>query len=211
SIFGGIVTIAVALFVEWYRRAVLIIKCPTCEVIDLSTSPSQPIRSYRVIVTNKLPCLLPFLPRNPAFQCEGEISFHHLDGQNIFGRSMRARWSESPEPFIYATEITTDKKFKLIDPSRLTSKIDIYPGEEKQLDIIAKFGNDIDTHGWSNESYSKGWHNPDWQLKPGRYLVHVIINSSGKKIHRLFRFINDVAAKDCRLEDAQKRDRIDIG
>jgi len=203
-ILGGIITIGIALFVEWYRGARLNVKCPSCEVIP---NPPSLIRSYRVIVTNKLP-LLRFLPRNPAFQCEGEISFHHLDGQNMFGRSLKAKWSESPEPFLYATEKNTGKEFQIVDPSRMTSRIDIYPGQEKQLDVLAKYGDESEAYSWSNETYSKGWRNPDWQLKSGRYLINVTINSSGKKVNRIFRFINDVAADDCRLEDAQEQDKI---
>jgi hypothetical protein len=36
--------------------------------------------------------------RGPALQCRAEITFHHQDGHNVFGRAMDGRWASSPEP-----------------------------------------------------------------------------------------------------------------
>jgi hypothetical protein len=45
-------------------------------------------------------------------------------------------------------------------------------------------------------------------LPPGRYLVKVVIRSSGQRCEGLFRLVNDVSRKDCRLEEAQPQDHV---
>ena len=38
--------------------------------------------------------------RTPALACRGWITFHDLDGQDLFDRRMQVRWSNNPEPLI---------------------------------------------------------------------------------------------------------------
>jgi hypothetical protein len=98
------------------------------------------------------------------------------------------------------------------DPARysLASRVDVYPGETERLDIVGKFDNDSECYGWSNESYfsNPAWRNPNRQLQSGRYLVHVIIVSSGERHTGVFRLINDVPRQDFRLEHALLGDEI---
>ncbi|MGC2333431.1 MAG: hypothetical protein WA581_18420 [Candidatus Acidiferrales bacterium] len=143
--------------------------------------------------------------RAPGLQCRASITFHHLDKQDVFGRAMTGRWSNSREPV--AIPIVDSKgapQFQLIDPDRLggESRIDVYPGENELLDVAARFDDEEDCYGWNNESYfcRPPWRNQNWQLRRNRYLVKVTITSSGQKCVGTFRLINDVPRSDFRLE-----------
>jgi hypothetical protein len=88
--------------------------------------------------------------------------------------------------------------------------MDVYPGEQERLDIAARFDNESECYGWSNDSYFSDpvWRIPDWRLPPGRYLVNVTVVSSGEKATGLFRLVNDVPQSDFRLQEALPDDRI---
>ena len=88
--------------------------------------------------------------------------------------------------------------------------MDVYPGESQRLDVAAKFDNEAECYGWSNESYFSNpvWRNPDWTLPSGRYLVKGTVISSGEKCTGVYRLVNDVPQSDFRLEEAMPEDRI---
>jgi len=209
-ILGGLITIFVAVFIEQYRRPKLNISI--AEPIDrnYTNHPAQKARFLLLKVENLKP-ILKFIPRNPALKCHGFISFHHLDGQNYFGRLMLLRWSNSPEPLPITFQIN-NQIGKIYDPLRfsLESYVDIHTGETWNLDVAAKFDRDKECYGWTNENYFSNpiWRNPNWELPEGRYLVKVEIITSGNKYSKLFRLINDVKINDFRLEYALKDDKI---
>jgi hypothetical protein len=149
--------------------------------------------------------------RAPALQCRGSITFHHLDGQNVFGREMTVRWTGSPQPIPIQARAQDGTQIQIFDPMRLTpeSRMDIYPGEGELLDIAVRLDDDEDCYGWNNETYfcNTPWRNPDWRLPKGRYLVKVVIRSSGQRCTGTFRLVNDVPCRDFRLEQAQEKDR----
>ena len=149
--------------------------------------------------------------RNPALQCHGNITFHHLDGQNIFGRSMVLRWAGAPEPNPLRVQIGNIQGL-VFDPVRIThiQKMDIYPGESAEIDIAARFDNEPECYGWSNESYFSNppWRTMAWRLMRDRYIVKVSVLSSGETISGLFRLINDVGQEDFRLEEALSTDSV---
>jgi hypothetical protein len=172
--------------------------------------PAQTARFLRVAISNdNLPIFLRWLLRVPAQKCHGSIQIHHLDGQNVFGRSMQIRWIRSPEPVPIQANLG-GQRLAIFDPVRLTPELnwDIYPGMEELFDVAARFDADTDCFGWSNESYfcTPIWRNPNWRVPPGRYLVKVEVFSSGKRCEGLFRLINDVQIGDFRLEPAQRDD-----
>ena len=53
-------------------------------------APATNVKFLRIQVLNQSP--------RPALQCRAAISFHHLDGRNVFGRTMDGRWAGTPEP-----------------------------------------------------------------------------------------------------------------
>jgi hypothetical protein len=146
-------------------------------------------------------------------QCHGTITFHHLDGQNVFGRSMEIRWSSAPEPV--PTQVVIDgHNFGFFDHQRFQTaqRIDLYPGERDNFSVVARLDSEADCWGWSNESYfcERTWRNEKWKLRSDRYLVRVSIRSAGEHVSDIFRLVNDVSIDDYRLEAATDEDKIKI-
>lgn len=208
---GSLISIGFVIWMEFVRQPHLKISIPPPADINYQGGrPAQRMRSLRLSVSNaNLPFLLRWLMRLPAQKCHGTISFHHLDGQNVFARSMQIRWIRSPEPVPIQGSVG-GQPLVIIDPLRLTPELnwDIYPGIEEQFDVVARFDNDAECYGWSNESYFSNpvWRNPNWKISPGRYLIKVDIFSSGKRCTGVFRLINDVPINDFRLENVQQGD-----
>jgi hypothetical protein len=173
-------------------------------------------RNLRLALRNEsLPFGARWMQRTAATQCRGEITFHHLDdGQDVFGRAMEVRWAHSPEPI--ANQIVgLDNKvqFYIRDFTRAAtgSRIDVYPGEEELLDVAVRFDSEAECYGWNNDSYFYNWRNPKWKLPRERYLVKVVITSSGQKCVDVFRLINDVDSRtDFRLLCASPDDRAKV-
>ena len=210
-VIGAIVAIVITIWIERLRKPKLKLKIG--KAINLS---SQEIpnagkfhRHLYVLLENKpLSKWLSWMTRNPAIQCHGHISFHHLDGQNYSGRTMPIRWSGRPEPVLPWFEID-ERRIPIIDYTRLRleSYMDIHPGEQEELDIAVRFDNNDECYGWTNESYFRQLRHPDWRLPPGRYLVKVVVVTAGEKTSEVLRLVNDVPWKDFRLEEAKKEDK----
>jgi hypothetical protein len=211
-VFGGLITILTALGVEYFRtpRLSLSIEQPPLDLSYSAGSPAQSARYLRLKLRNKS-LGASWMQRSAALQCRGEVTFHHRDdGQNVFGRAMTVRWSSSPEPI--ANQIVDsrgDVRFHILDFSRAAAEslMDVYPGEEKTLDIAVRFDDEADCYGWNNDGYFFNWRNPNWKLSRERYLVKVVISSSGQKCVRVVRLVNDVDSRmDFRLENASADD-----
>jgi hypothetical protein len=212
-IVGGLITIATAMAVEYFRRPklALSIEAPPCDVPYAQNRPANNARHLRLKLRNEaLPRGLRWMQRAAALQCRGEITFHHLDGQNIFGRQMPVRWANSPQPI--ASQIVDTHgvtQYVILDFTRMASaaRMDVYPGDEEIVDVAVRFDDETDCYGWNDEAYIHQWRNPDWKLARDRYLVKVVITSSGDKCIGCFRLINDVDKRtDFRLEPAKPED-----
>ncbi len=210
---GASITIGIVVFVEYFRKPKL--ELMRTEPVDASYTnrPANSARYLGLMVENRqLPRLVRWLSRSAAIRCHGLITFHHLDGQNVFKRSMQTRWSRSPEPVPIHAVAPGPIPIQIFDPVRLSPEIhrDIYPGESEKLDVAARFDNDTDCYGWCNDNYFSNpiWRNPDWKLSPGRYLVKVTVMSSSTKCSGLFCLINDVPVGDFRLEKALPGDSV---
>ena len=211
-ILGAVVSIVITIGVESLRKPRLSLEISEPTDITYDNRPAKSARFLGLELINKpLPKIFRWLQRNAAVQCHGTIEFYHLDGQNVFGRAMPIRWSGSPEPVPMLLAVG-DQKIVVADPARftLTPRIDVHPGEKERLDVAAKFDDESECYGWSNESYFSNpvWRNPNWRLPAGRYLVKVTVISSGERISGLFRLINDVSQKDFRLEPSLPTDKV---
>ena len=127
---------------------------------------------------------------------------------------MTVRWVSSPKP-VPNQIVGLDGKvlFLIRDFTRSVadSRVDVYPGEEELLDVAVRFDGETDCYGWSNESYLYNWRSPNWKLPRGRYLVKVVVTSSGQKCTDAFRLINDVENRtDFRLMPASNDDRAKV-
>jgi hypothetical protein len=209
---GAIIAVLIAIGVEYLRRPNLSLKIETPpQDSKFSNHPAIESRYLRLLLRNKpLPRWARWMLRSPALQCRATITFHHLDGQNVFGRSMAGRWAGSPQPIPLEAIIDGNRRLQIFDPARLTldSKIDTYPGEQELLDVAARHDAEPECDGWNNEAYLQPslWRTPAWKLPAGRYLVKVVVASSGQTCTGVFRLINDVQRMDFRLEPAQPGD-----
>jgi len=167
----------------------------------------------RIVVTNKpVSKLFPWLVRSAAYQCTGDIQFHDPDdGAPLLSRAMPVRWADSDEPFSYQALPGGGVK-EVFDPAKYNAgfRRDCFPGTPELVDVAARFDSDDDCYGWSNESYLKGWRNPEFKLPKGRYLVKVTIRSSGEPISDVFKLENSLARQNFRLLPASKEDKIRV-
>lgn len=211
-VLGAIIAILITIWVENLRRPKLELRIARPTDVRYQGRPATQARFLGLELVNRsLPRWARWMSRDAAIQCHGTITFHHLDGQNVFGRAMPIRWSGSPEP-VPMRLVIDDKHILIADPARLTltSRIDVYPGEAERLDVAGRFDNEAECYGWSNESYFSDpvWRNPDWRLPSGRYLVKVTVISAGQICTGVFRLINDVAQQDFRVEPALPGDYV---
>lgn len=209
---GANVAILITIWVENLRKPGLELRIGPPVDRNYQRHPAEETRFLGLDLFNRpLPRWAQWMSRAAAIQCHGSITFHHLDGQNVFGRSMPIRWSSSPEPISMIIAVD-DRRISITDPARfiLTPRMDVYPGEAERLDVAARLDNERECYGWSNESYvsEPRWRNPNWELPLGRYLVKVIIISGGEKLTGLFRLINDVPRQDFRIEPALPNDSV---
>ena len=211
-ILGAVLSIIITIFIENLRKPKLsvVIRPPVDR--EFQNAPANKVRFLQIDVVNQpLPALVRWMSREAAMQVHAEVSFYHLDGQNVFRREMIARWSGAPEP-VLPTVILEDKRGVIIDPQRLTinSNMDIYPGHSQAFDIAAKLDDDEECYGWNNEVYFSNplWRNPNWKLSHDRLLVKVIIWSAGETITRIYRLINDVPRNSFRLEEKLPNDKV---
>ena len=212
AVLGSIIAAIVTIYVELLRKPRMELQLVPPVDLALVNQPAQQMRALRIRVINRpLSGWVRWMYRSPALQCHGTITFHHLDGQNVFGRSMIIRWAGTPEPNPLIIQIGNTQGL-VFDPVRIThmQKMDVYPGESAEIDVAARFDNEPECYGWSNESYfsSPPWRTTAWCLMPGRYIVRVSVLSSGETISSLFRLVNDVAQHDFRLEDALPSDSV---
>src|SRR5574340_1192613 len=110
------------------------------------------------------------------------------------------------------TFIIDGKQATIMEISRYTleSRMDIYPGESRELGVAGRFDGEAKCYGWCNENYFSNppWRNQRWRLPEGRYLIRVTVISSGEKCIKIFRLINDVPQDDFRIEEAMITDSV---
>lgn len=205
-VLGAIVSIIITVVIENARRPKLRIRLIAHSDSDYSHGPKRHAtfaRYVNVAIENLgMPLGLRWLARNAAMQCTTLISFHTLEGQDIFGRAMEGRWGNSSEP-VPATIIIDGKQGHIIDQSRLRGlgHLDIFEGRGEGLNIAAKFDNEDECWGWSNASYfcPRPWRNDDWKLAKGTYLVLAVTRSAGAETASVFRLVNEAGRDSFRL------------
>ena len=234
SAIGAIAGILITMLVEYLRRPRLTLSLDKSQDFrpQHPGRPANEVRSARLTVTNHPGPR--WMTRDPALRCQATITFRHLDGQDVFGRSMEGRWANSLEPTLIEITGEVDQgtgtpvaglgaapatgkhpiKLYMRDPSRLTpiSRIDIHAGESVPLDVAVRLDEDQECYGWNNYSYwsTPLWRNPQWKLEKGRYLVEVMVTSSGQTRRGVYRLINDVPRSDFRLEEARAEDHAKV-
>ncbi len=209
---GAFLSLLVSIYIEYQRKPKLslTVEEPPADLV-YENKPAKNARFVRVILRNSsMPRPLIWLKREAAINCNGEIKFHHfIDGVAIFSRSMPIRWSYSDEPI--SLQILPDGKVaQYFDITKYNAAFyrNCYPGGIELIDVAARFDEEEDCFGWSNESYlaHKGWRNNDWKLSKGRYLVSITVYSAGEKTKGVFLLENSAGRKDFRLLPASEDD-----
>lgn len=214
AVFGVVVGALIVIGVESLRRPRLKLRIvsPGSGVYPASSPARQGRFLHLHTVNAELPRWARWMSRNAALACRGEITFHHLDGQNIFGRAMPVKWVRTAEalPMEIRSPDGKDVVGYLIDPLRIMreSRDDVAPGEEAAFDTVVRFDNEAACYGWNMDSYRSAWRNPQWKLPAGRYLIKVQIFSGDQRCTGLFRLINDAPPDAFRLEPALPDDSV---
>jgi hypothetical protein len=209
---GAILAILTTIAIERLRKPSLrIYSAPPRDREYAEGKPASLMRYLILRLVNKpLPWYARWMSRDTAVQCRGNITFHHLDGQNLFGRAMPLRWAGSLQPIAIRVFLNGLEGY-IVDDDRLSAQsiVDVPPGSERDIDVAVRLDDDKECYGWSNESYLSNppWRNPNWKLDPGRYLVRVTIFSGGQSCTAVFRLLNEGRREDFRLEEPMLSDR----
>lgn len=75
------------------------------------------------------------------------------------------------------------------------------------MDVAAKFDDEEECYGWSNDSYIYGWRNKNWKLPQGHYLVSVVVLSTAKTFSEIFKLENATNNKEFLLPEASNKDK----
>ncbi len=181
-IVGALISIGFVMWEEKIHKPKLVFRIEDPPVdVTYQGRPAQNARFLRLITENiEPPHIARWLSRNTAIYCHAILTFYHLDGQNIFGRSMQGRWAGSPEP-VPIQVVASGQQMVILDPVRLSPELhrDIHSGQPETLDVAARFDNDTECYGWCNDNYFSRpvWRNPDWRMGNGRFLVKVTVNA----------------------------------
>src|SRR4051812_10116275 len=90
--------IVVAIAVELIRKPRLMLSIEQ-QPIDHTYAHGTTARFVRLRISAAVPWKgTRWMVRAPASNCKAVITFHHMDGGNVFGREMIGRWSNTPEP-----------------------------------------------------------------------------------------------------------------
>ena len=194
--------IAIVLWIERQRRPHLSMSVGIPGTIDQADPLKRPATTFlHVRIRNRtVPRLISWVyDGEPALSCASWVSFHHLDGHQIFEKEMTARWTETPEPELQQFKV--DEKV-VVRVTNVQNTVDIPSGESTQIDVVSRIDGDDECYGWNNQSYLHNWRHPDWKLDKGRYIARVRVKFSGREFTEAFMIVNDVGFEDFRLEPA---------
>lgn len=209
TILGAILAIATTIIIELLRKpkiSVEIIPPIDKNYTDYREAPATLARYSLLSIKNEeLPWIFRWISRNPAINTSCLITFHHIDdGQEIFGKSMSVRWSNSTE----LPSAIVEGKIIDYDYLNILHHRDIHPGDSEPINVATRFDSDIKCYGWCNDNYLSTpiWRNPSWELYPGRYIVKLEIRASGKKKIDHYRLCNDGPIESFRIIQCKKED-----
>ncbi len=93
-IIGAVIVIIMTILLEKLRKPKLELRIVSPIDVNFEKKPAKKARFLGLdLVNNPLIKIFRWMSRNAAIQCHGTITFHHLDGQKVFDRTMPIRWS----------------------------------------------------------------------------------------------------------------------
>jgi hypothetical protein len=214
---GAILTIWATIEIEKTKKPILEMEIVNHDIVDYSNSidpkPACKAKFLYVALKNEtLKWPWKWLLRSAALQSHGTIKFYHLeDGTSVFSEPMPLRFSALPAPEVQAIDLG-DRIATVYDLMKinLNGRYDVYPGDVRTINIVARFDKDEDCYGWTHENMisEPRWRTPKWRMPKGRYLVKVQVLSSGETCEEIFRLINDVSIENFRLMPALPTDKV---
>lgn len=195
--FGALAANAVSASVARRRRPYLTLKLGGRNDRTFPDDGSYPARRMSVltlILRNERlgPLFSVWLSRAPAVGCRGTIAFHKLDGTPIFDRPMHVRFVSGRELTEAAAKADSRRREddRPFDPPQ---GLNIEPGGEAALYVVARFDDDAECYGWSDESdrCEPLWRHPDWRIDDPYFLVRVTVEARDGFCSGTFRIINE--------------------
>jgi len=144
-----VLSILIVLGLESFKKPKLLFKIGDFgEIKPNDPLGRTPSKWTHVFVYNEpMPKLLSWIwDRSPALSCRGWITFHDLDGQDLFGRKMKIRWANNPEPLLIDPKTGNPSSIDW-DKMRIGHLWDIPPGTIEHndygiLDIVFRSADD---------------------------------------------------------------------
>ena len=204
NLVAGIVGILIVLWIERQRRPRLTITMgQPSQIKEEDPLHRVPSTWLHVQVHNRnVPRWLAWVYHGePALTCRAWITFHHLDGQRVFDREMKARWAGSDEPKVEIINTQEGQVARLVGAQ---DSFDIPPGDHTDVDVVFRAKAEKECYGWSNENYLHNWRHPNWKLEKGRFIARVRIKTGGQEYTNAFLIANDVPYSDFRLVEIDK-------
>ncbi len=223
---GTFVTLLFTALLEVVRKPVLRMR-PLDPIPNAVTKDggTYQMTTLRVEVTNENPfSLYSWIGRSPALQGYGKITFYDVTGvtPKRDGASMTGRWPglKEPSPLLgfqcqyveQGFQIDRSKGLIIYDPPRYDprglepqQRVDIYPGQRRDLDVVCSIEGEDNCFGWSNAFYQPDWLTQigkgGWSLTAKRYIVRITILSSAETTTCFFHLRND--GQEFRLKEAR--------
>ena len=202
---GAVIAILTTIVIEHLRKPKIVFSIDQPKENNYHGKPVNYAKFLGICVTNKplrkyLNC---WLARDVASDCHGYITFFDKNKNKLPTEKLIFRWANSPEPIAMKIFIE-NKEGYLLDPMRLKldSVIDIPPGDTEMFGVVARFENEKECYGWSNESYfSKNkWRDDKRIFQVGEYYLEITLFFSGNVIKETFKLINTESITEFKIE-----------
>jgi len=162
------------------------------------------------VKNSQLCCLLrPFMHRNAADHCYGNVFFYEQSGKgyaSIFDK-IEVKWKSFPAllkvPSGNLKELTSyEVRYN-----------DIHPGETELIDIVAKYDSEEECYVWCYDSYSSKYprlKNPYFRISNKEFFVYVDIRFAGQHLNGVFKVTNGVSREQFELLNVSDKQEKEI-
>lgn len=210
SIIGVLVGAAIVMLIERQRKPNLSLNIGYAGETDWGENQNpRYVKVLEIGVKNSQLChlLRPFMHRNAAVHCYGNVFFYEQSGEEytrIFNK-IDVKWTSLP-----ATQIIHSKILKGFTPYEVKYN-DIHPGETELIDIAAKYDDDEDCYVWCYDSYKcLRLKNPELRIPNKECFVYMDIRFAGQHLIDVFKMINGKSREQFELKNisSQQKKRI---
>jgi hypothetical protein len=209
---GALISLIISIIIENQRKPKLSIELDNDSLDNnLVGKPAKIIKLLRVHVINKKkPAIFFWMNRDAAMHCNSEIQVFNID--NLlprFSQPIPTRWPRSDEPLSYLFNPSKKELKQIFDISKYNAvnARNIYPNSEEPIDTFVRFDDDEECYIWNNDTYYRGWRNPEVKIPSGRYYVIITVYSSGDVIKGYYQLENSASIDHFRLIELEKEEK----